>query len=367
MAAVVVLALVLVGVGLLGNARSTSEPGLRLEAVHASGGAAGAAIDAFFDRYVQDDGRVVRHDQGGDTVSEGQAYALLLAVAEGDRARFDRVWRWTRTNLQRPDGLLSWKWREGRVIDDSPATDADLDSARALVLAGRRFHTPALTAAGSRIARAVLDQETRAFGTDKLLVLVAGPWARKDGVVNPSYVSPCTYEDLDAASGDGRWRRLRDSGYAMVDAFLADGRLPPDWGRAEGAEGAVRPSGPPDQPGAEPRYGADASRLAFRLSEACDTRGPALATRLWKRLEDLDGGGAALAYGLDGRRLDEGQNPVGLVAAAAAALAAGRHHQARRLLAEATDLDRRYPTYYGSAWVALGHTMFASGPHGGDG
>ena len=27
----------------------------------------------FLDRYVQDDGRVVRHDQGGDTVSEGRA------------------------------------------------------------------------------------------------------------------------------------------------------------------------------------------------------------------------------------------------------------------------------------------------------
>lgn len=363
----VVMVLVVVGVRLLGNARSTSEPGLQLEAVHASGGAAGAAIDAFFDRYVQGDGRVVRRDQGGDTVSEGQAYALLLAVAEGDRARFDRVWRWTKTNLQRPDGLLSWKWRDGRVIDDSPATDADLDSARALVLAGRRFEVPALTAAGTRIGKAVLEHETTAIGSAKRLVLVAGPWARQDGVINPSYVSPCTYEDLDAASGDVRWGRLRDSGYAMVNAFLADDRLPPDWAQAAGTEGMVRPSGPPDQPGGEPRYGPDASRLAFRLSEACDTRGPALATQLWNRLKDLDGGGAALAYGLDGRRLDEGQNPVGLVAAAAAARAAGDDNQAHRLLAEATDLDRRYPTYYGSAWVALGHTMFASGPHGGDG
>jgi len=33
-----------------------------------------AAAESFLDRYVEPDGRVVRLDQGGDTVSEGQAY-----------------------------------------------------------------------------------------------------------------------------------------------------------------------------------------------------------------------------------------------------------------------------------------------------
>lgn len=359
MAAVVVLAALLVGVAVLRQGRGNATPRLRLDSV-AVGDRAGAAIDAFFDRYVQADGRVVRHDQGGDTVSEGQAYALLLAVAQGDRARFDRVWAWTQANLQRPDGLLSWKWRDGRVLDDSPATDADLDAARALVLAGRRFAAPALTQAGTRIGTAVLDHETAEVGSDKRLVLVAGPWAQEDGVVNPSYVSPCTYNDLDAAGGDARWGRLRDSGYAMVESLLDDGQLPPDWGRAEGEHATLRPTGPPDQPDGEPQYGPDASRLAFRLAEACDRRGPALAARLWPTLEGLDGDGAAIAYGLDGKRLQADEHPVGLISAAAAARAAGRDGQARRLLNQATKLDRRSPTYYGSAWVALGHTMFAS-------
>jgi endo-1,4-beta-D-glucanase Y len=65
--------------------------------------------ERFLDRYVEDDGRVVRHDQGGDTVSEGQAYALLLAVAADDEERFARVWRWTDANLRRHDGLLAWR------------------------------------------------------------------------------------------------------------------------------------------------------------------------------------------------------------------------------------------------------------------
>nr|WP_235733865.1 glycosyl hydrolase family 8 [Mycolicibacterium austroafricanum] len=36
-------------------------------------------------RYVESDGRVVRHDEGGDVVSEGQAYGMLIAAASATR------------------------------------------------------------------------------------------------------------------------------------------------------------------------------------------------------------------------------------------------------------------------------------------
>src|SRR5262249_137105 len=87
---------------------------------------------AFLNPFVGANGRVVRRDQGGDTVSEGQAYAMLIAVATGRRSTFERVWRWTRVHLQRPDGLLSWHWQDGKVSDAQPAADADLDAAHAL-------------------------------------------------------------------------------------------------------------------------------------------------------------------------------------------------------------------------------------------
>src|SRR6266571_1756749 len=44
-----------------------------------------SSAQAFLDGYIDPDGRVVRRDQGGDTVSEGQSYAMLTAVALGDR------------------------------------------------------------------------------------------------------------------------------------------------------------------------------------------------------------------------------------------------------------------------------------------
>lgn len=310
--------------------------------------------ERFFHSYVDRSGRVVRHDQGGDTVSEGQAYGMLLAVALGDRARFDAVWTWTRENLQREDGLLSWKWANGKVVDSEPATDADLDAARALVMAGRHFGDAALTEEGKRMGSAILDHETAEIGGE--LVLLPGPWAARDRFFNPSYVSPCSYQDLEEATGDPRWGRLAESSHRLVGATLASGGLPPDWARLDD-RAAVTPTGPPDAPDRAPQYGADAARLGFRLAEDCGGRGPELSARLWRQLEQLDGQGAALAYSLDGKRMTADEHPVGLVGAAAAARAAGAADQSARLLDRAATLARRHPTYYGAAWVALGEAL----------
>ncbi|MBW3615318.1 MAG: glycoside hydrolase, partial [Actinobacteria bacterium] len=191
-------------------------------------GRSSPAVDRFFAEYVNGDGRVVRPDHGGDTVSEGQAYALLLAAATEDPDRFRRVWKWTKENLQRDDGLLSWKWAGGRVVDPEPATDADLDAARALVMAGRTFGEPGLVEEGKRLGLAILDHATAEVGGE--LVLLPGPWAARERFFNPSYVSPCTYAVLEEATGDPRWARLEQSGNRLVGAVLAKGELPPDWG-----------------------------------------------------------------------------------------------------------------------------------------
>ena len=51
------------------------------------------ATDAsrFLELYVMPDGRAVRRDQGGDTVSEAQAYALLIALVADDRSLRDHL------------------------------------------------------------------------------------------------------------------------------------------------------------------------------------------------------------------------------------------------------------------------------------
>ena len=51
--------------------------------------------DQFLRRHVHADGRVIDDGAGGVSHSEGQGIGMLLAVHFGDRATFDRLWKWT--------------------------------------------------------------------------------------------------------------------------------------------------------------------------------------------------------------------------------------------------------------------------------
>ncbi|MDQ3947404.1 MAG: hypothetical protein M3357_20045, partial [Actinomycetota bacterium] len=85
------------------------------------------------------------------------------------------------------------------------------------------------------------------------------------------------------------------------------------------------------------------------------------AAALWPRLRNLPGSGGRLTYTLDGKPTSDIEHPVGLVGAAGAASAAGDEAAAHDLLARAADLDRRHPTYFGAAWVALGEVTLSRG------
>ncbi len=65
-------------------------------------------------------------------------------------------------------------------------------------------------------------------------------------------------------------------------------------------------------------------------------------------------------YGLDGTPHGKQSHPASYVAAAAAAKAAGDDEAAEQLLDRAQQADSSQPTYYGSAWVALGRAMLTS-------
>ena len=105
-----------------------------------------ASWQSYCRHFIKSDGQVIIPEEGGGTISEAQAYALLRAVWANDAPVFTRVYAWTYKNLSRVqthgDSLLAWRW--GRhpdgswgVLDANSATDGDLDYALALVLAHR--------------------------------------------------------------------------------------------------------------------------------------------------------------------------------------------------------------------------------------
>ncbi|WP_100499008.1 glycosyl hydrolase family 8 [Geodermatophilus chilensis] len=315
---------------------------------------------AFLTGYVDEDGRVVRSDQGGDTVSEGQAYAMLVAVGLGDAETFESVWIWTRENLQRPDGLLSWRWADGAVVDESSASDADLDAARALVLAGGQFGRPEYTTAGLDLGRAVLDLETVQTAAGR--ILIAGQWATTAPYpYNPSYASPGATAVLAEASGDPRWTELAVGSRAVTRSLLDQAPLPPDWAQVH-ADGRVEAMPGAMGRGQSVRYGYDATRTPIRFAESCDPADRALAAAV---VGPLDRGGDTAELDLGGSPVAPGASVVAATGQAAAVAAAGDTVRAAEELVDADHLAQSVPSYYGAAWAALGRLVLTDDVLGG--
>jgi endoglucanase len=320
-----------------------------------------SASMSFLSRYELPSGRVVRWDQGADTVSEGEAYAMLLSVAAGDRTRFDAAWAWTRTHLLQSSGLLAWHWAAGRVLSSEPAADADVDAAYALQLAATRFHQPTDLVAASAMASAIVNDETVAAPMGR--VLVAGPWAvGPPAFANPSYASPSELAALGQLPGQAQnFAALAAGTRALVAQVLAATALPPDWVQlTSGTPADVAP-----QDGATDNYGFDAVRLPIRWAASCTASDRRTAAALWPVLGPPAERGRATVNLALRRGTKQGRNavssPVGLVAAAASGWATGRHGAALALLSRAEALDHAHPTYYSSAWVALGRVFLETG------
>lgn len=320
----------------------------------------GAPVTAgFLATYVDDDGRVVRRDQGGDTVSEGQAYAMLIALTADDQETFDRVWGWTRDHLTRDDGLFSWHWADGAVVDEPSASDAEVDMARALLLAGDAwggdYRDQAVALGG-----AVLDHLTVEVPAGRLLV--AGQWATEAPYTfNPSYVSPVATAMLAEASGDPRWAEL-EAGSRAALASLPGDQLPPDWAEV-GTDGVARATGSPDG-SAPPAYSYDAARLPLRLAESCvedDTRLAASVAALVARHD----GDPVARYDLQGAPQSDDASPLVTMAQAAGLAAGGDTEAARSAVAAARDQQRASPTYYGDAWTVLAPALLTDPDLGG--
>ncbi len=325
-----------------------------------------ASAVAFLNRYVAGNGRVVRRDQGNDTVSAGQAQGMLLAAALGQRGRFALVWGWAQHHLELADGLLASRWAAGRVANGQPASDADLDAARALLVAAGRFGVSAYLAAGLRIARAVLANETVTRG--RFRVLVAGPWARGRALVDPGYWAPRTLAQLRRTTGDVRFGQLEASAIALTAKLTAaPPHLPSDWA-ALSAGGAIHPiAAPAGHVAAPPQYSLDAARVPIRFAESCDASAHRIAASLWPFFSGQPVDRIGASYALDGTLTSPDQTATTLVGAAAAALAAHQPSAASALMAQAQQINNRFPTYFGAAWIAVAQVELDSNALGGCG
>ncbi|MGE5467296.1 MAG: glycosyl hydrolase family 8 [Ignavibacteria bacterium] len=222
-------------------------------------------------RFVAEEGRVVDTGQGGISHSEGQGGAMLLAEAAGDRASFDRLWRWTQAHLQvRDDKLLAWRWTAAEgVTDRNDATDGDLLVAWALARAFARWHDPAHLEAARGIARDLRGKALRDSAFGPLLLPGMAGFERPNGVVvNLSYWIFPALRELDRIDPAPEWSALERSGLALLGAArFGRWQLPADWAMVSGDKLAPAE-------GFAPRFGYDAIRVGLYLRWAGLDAGP---------------------------------------------------------------------------------------------
>lgn len=187
--------------------------------------------------FLMPDGRVVDHEQGGISHSEGQAYGLLLAQAYGDEAAFARIEAWTRAHLAiRQDSLLAWKWQpdpqDGNGVDWRNATDGDLLRAWALLRACRDSGWSGYDNSFRAIARDLvalcLAPDPRALAEHLLLPGAEARRAPDRVLVNPSYFMPRALRELGEAAQEPKLVACADHAETVLAELAAAGRMA-DW------------------------------------------------------------------------------------------------------------------------------------------
>lgn len=235
-------------------------------------------------------------DADGKGNSESQSYALLQSLWMDDRETFDRVWQWTRQNLQRPDKLFSWKFAVGpdqetvRIEDRNSATDADQDIAYALLLASERWSVPVYKEAAVPIIQSIWDIETAEAGGWRHVI--AGNWAGvgRTIVINPSYFSPAAYRLFAEADPAHNWHSLIRTGYDDITAASAYPEdkpffLPTNWIEIDKQTGELRPfTGKDDYAD----YSYDAFRTLWRVALDDLLHGSRDARKYLRRIQVFD-------------------------------------------------------------------------------
>lgn len=201
------------------------------------GGTEVSSWESYKNYFISSDGRVIDNGQSNISHSEGQGYGMLLALVFNDKEAFDKLWSWTKNNLQvRADGLFAWNWGEripGRweVIDYNNATDGDILIALALIKATFKWKDKSYLNEALKIVRSI--REKLSINLQGRIFLLPGYFGfLKNEVVilNPSYLIFNAYRLFGEVDEKSFWEKVyQDALYLVSQSNFSSFGLPPDW------------------------------------------------------------------------------------------------------------------------------------------
>lgn len=199
--------------------------------------------------------RVIRPENGNDTVSEGIGYGMLLSYFASDQPTFDGLWNYGKQHLD-SKGLMSWQISSsGSVIGQGSATDADEDMAYALLRAEGKWPGHGYGQGAKNLISAMMTTEVLSSN----LINPGDNWGNTQ-IMNPSYLSPAFYRAFAGLTGDNRWNTVADTNLSWEQkASDPNTGLVPDWLNADLSQPSISWDQYPNG------FYYDASRAPIRL------------------------------------------------------------------------------------------------------
>jgi endoglucanase len=160
--------------------------------------------------------RVQRPEVNNDTVSEGIAYGMLIAVYMNDKPLLDGLWTYWKSlpvgGTQGP--LMVWNNTGGQ----GTATDSDEDAAFAMLQASKKW-AGGMDAAGVSYATNALNLMHGVLASDMSGSFIKGGSAYGPAdVTNPSYFAPAYYRAFATAdtANAAAWTALANGAYTLL-------------------------------------------------------------------------------------------------------------------------------------------------------
>ncbi|HEY5452620.1 MAG TPA: glycosyl hydrolase family 8 [Polyangia bacterium] len=220
----------------------------------ANGKLLGLAYDNWKKRFVRAGSpgqKVIRPENGDDTVSEGIAYGMMIAVYFDDKPLFDGLFQYWNAHVA-TNGLMTWCIPAGAnscSASGGTATDADEDAAFAMLMASKQWPTGGYASQATTLINAVMSTDLSGN------YIKAGSNYQASSITNPSYFAPAFYRVFG-------WTGPADNSYTLLNAALQ--------GRTNGLVAAWCTGGscnaPASNGGADDmRYQYDSHRIPWRI------------------------------------------------------------------------------------------------------
>ena len=208
---------------------------------------ADTAWESYKSRFMMPDGRIIDTGNGNVSHTEGQGFAMLLAVANNDRPAFDKLWQWTDKTLRnKENGLFYWRYNPvapNPVADKNDATDGDTLIAWALLRAQQQWHEKSYGSASDAITASLLKSTVVTFAGRQVMLPGAKGFYLNDHLnLNPSYFIFPAWQAFAARTHLTAWRKLQSDGQALLGKMAwGTSQLPSDW-VALRADGRMEPA-----------------------------------------------------------------------------------------------------------------------------